>query len=126
PAPASARALDRRRQPAQSDGAALNRFPAGTTMRLIVNALIAATLAAGSMIAAPQSFAADLIEGVYASDPGACSHPSVLARISSRFDHQVRNVPHLPDVSIDAFQRIAQTRYLPAGENRPVERRYCH
>ena len=95
-------------------------------MRRLVNALLAATLAASGMIAAPVAIAADMIEGVYASDPGACAHPRVLARISNRFDYQVRNVPHLPNVSIDAFHRIGQTRYLPAHEDRPVERRYCH
>jgi hypothetical protein len=95
-------------------------------MRSLLNAFLAAVVAASGLVAAPVAFAADLVEGVYASDPGACSHPRVLSRISRRFDYQVRHVPHLPDVAIESFHRIGQTRYLPARENRPVERRYCH
>ncbi len=97
-----------------------------TNMRSLLNAVLAVTLLATGVLAAPVARAADLIEGVYVSDPGACAHPRILARISSKFDHQVRNVAHLPDVSINGFHRIGQTRYLPALENRPVERRYCH
>jgi hypothetical protein len=95
-------------------------------MRNLPNAIIAAAMVAGSMSAAPAASAADLVAGVYASDPGACGHPNVLARISSRFDHQLRNVPNLPNVKIEGFHRIGETRYLAARENRPVERRYCH
>ena len=95
-------------------------------MQRLKNAAIAAALAAGSLLASPAAHAADMVYGVRVSDPGVCGHPSVLARISSRLDHQVRHVPNLPDVRIDAFHRIGETRYLPAHENRPVERRYCH
>jgi hypothetical protein len=95
-------------------------------MRRLMSAFLAGAVALGALAAAPAAFAADMVEGVYASDPGACSHPRVLARISSRFDHQVRHVPNLPDVRIDGFHRIGQTRYLPAHESRPVDRRYCN
>lgn len=95
-------------------------------MKRLVNALLAAALAIAGVAAVPAAQAADMVEGVRASDPGACSHPRVLARISNRFDHQVRHVPNLPDVSIESFHRIGQTRYLPSREKWPVERRYCH
>lgn len=94
-------------------------------MRRHISMISAALIGIAGFAASP-AMAADLVHGVYASDPGACSNPSVLARISSRFDHQVRNVPHLPDVRIDGFHRIGQTRYLPARDKWPVERRYCH
>lgn len=54
-----------------------------------------------------------------------CADPGILASIQSKFDHQVRNIPHLPDVSIDGFRKIHQHRYLPAKEKWPVARRYC-
>lgn len=95
-------------------------------MRRILHSLVAAALAAAGLVAAPAAHAADLVHGVYASDPGACAHPRVLARISHRFDYQVRNVPNLPDVKIHGFNRIGQTRYLPARDKWPIDRRYCH
>ena len=49
----------------------------------------------------------------------------MLSTISKRFDHQVKNVPHLPDVVDHDFRRIHQHRYLPAYEDRPIGRRYC-
>lgn len=55
----------------------------------------------------------------------ACDNPRVLKRIMSRFEYQVRHVPHLPDVRITGFDRIHQHRFIPAGEKRPIARRYC-
>lgn len=72
------------------------------------------------------ALAADMVVGVYASDPGVCAEPRVLKRISHRFDYQVRRVPNLPQVAILDFYRIGETRYEPAHEKSPIERRYCH
>ena len=58
--------------------------------------------------------------------PAACENQSVLNRIAARFRYQVRNVPHLPDVSIVEFGLIHQTRYLPYSDEFRVARRYCH
>jgi hypothetical protein len=69
--------------------------------------------------------AADLVRGVVVTDPGICGNPKVLGRISARFDHQVRNVPHLPQVAIADFLNVRENRYLPQREDRPIERRYC-
>lgn len=55
----------------------------------------------------------------------ACDNPHVLKRIVSRFRYQVRHVPHLPDVKITSLDRIHQHRFIPAGEKRPIARRYC-
>lgn len=55
-----------------------------------------------------------------------CDDTSVLKKIERRFRHQVRHVPHLPDVEIDEISRIHQHRYHPALEDRPIARRYCH
>ncbi|MBO6719339.1 MAG: hypothetical protein JJ913_15380 [Rhizobiaceae bacterium] len=87
---------------------------------LIVAALV--SLAAGTHAAR----AADFVHGVSAADPGACADDRVLARISQRFRHQVRNVPHLPQVEIVGYARLGQKRYLPSDSRHPIERRYCH
>lgn len=88
--------------------------------------LAAATLAlAGGGTAS--AFAADMIVAVSVDDPGVCGNAKVLNRITERFRYQVRNVPHLPQVDILDFRRIGETRYLPQiGDERPIERRYCH
>jgi len=54
-----------------------------------------------------------------------CSDNAILSRIQSKFRHQVRHVPHLPDVDIVEFRKIHQHRYIPFGEKRPIARRYC-
>lgn len=72
------------------------------------------------------SFAADLVIGVHARDPGVCGDTRVLDRIVKRFGHQVTHVPKLPQVGIHEFQAIRENRHLPALPNRPVDRRYCH
>jgi len=87
--------------------------------------IIALAAAAMTAMTAAPAAAADLVVGVYAADPDACGDARTLSRISARFDHQVRNVPHLPLVSIDNFDRVGAVRYLPAHANRPIERRYC-
>ena len=69
--------------------------------------------------------AADLV-AVSVEDPGVCGNNSVLNRITNRFRHQVRNVPHLPQVDIVDFYRVKERRFLPQGHRRPIERRYCH
>lgn len=67
--------------------------------------------------------AADLSS--YSAEDGVCAKPWVLKTIASRFRHQVRNVPNLPDVAIDDFRGIHEHRYLPADEDHPIGRRYC-
>ena len=54
-----------------------------------------------------------------------CTDPAMLSRIVSKFRHQVRNVPHLPDVEITDFRRIHQHRYVAFSDKRPIARRYC-
>lgn len=95
-------------------------------MKTLVHAALAIALGAPGLLAAGPAGAADMLAGVYASDPGVCADARVLNRISERFRYQVRNVPHLPQVEIVDFQRVGQTRYRPAGEYWPIERRYCH
>ena len=69
------------------------------------------------------SRAADL--EAYVGESGVCGESWVLKKITSRFRHQVQNVPQLPDVSITEFQGIHERRYLPAHEYSPIGRRYC-
>ena len=95
-------------------------------MRRMLSSILVAVLAAGGSLAGSVASAADLVVGVYASDPGACADTRVLGRISERFRYQVRNVPNLPDVAIMDFFNIGETRYLPKREKWPIERRYCH
>lgn len=88
--------------------------------------VLAALLGLSAMLAAgPSVRAADLAAAVYTSDSGVCSENWVLNRITSRFAYQVRHVPNLPQVAINDFQNIYQTRYLPAREDRPIARIYC-
>lgn len=54
-----------------------------------------------------------------------CDDPAMLNRIVSKFRHQVKHVPHLPDVAITDFHRIHQHRYIPFSDKRPIARRYC-
>lgn len=78
------------------------------------------------MAAVPSAFSADLPGYVeQGGDAGVCAQSWVLNKITSRFRHQVRHVPNLPDVAILNFQRIHEHRYLPASEEWPIGRRYC-
>ena len=78
------------------------------------------------MAAVPSAFSADLPGYVeQGGDAGVCAQSWVLNKITSRFRHQVRHVPNLPDVAILDFQRIHEHRYLPASEEWPLGRRYC-
>ena len=95
-------------------------------MQRLTSTILAALIGLAGLALPSVASAADLVHGVYARDPGACGHPRVLSRISHRFSYQVRHVPHLPDVKITGFHRVGQTRYLPARDKWPVERRYCH
>ncbi|QDZ00989.1 hypothetical protein FQ775_11685 [Nitratireductor mangrovi] len=77
-------------------------------------------------------FATMLLSGLMAGaaaahdlTPRDCTDHRILSRITSKFRHQVRHVPHLPDVEIVDFRRVHERRYLPFRENRPVARRYC-
>jgi hypothetical protein len=95
-------------------------------MKSIVHAVLAAALTAAGAVAGTAASAADMVVGVYAADPGVCGDARVLGRISQRFRHQVRNVPNLPDVEILDYYRIGESRFEPARDRWPVERRYCH
>ena len=78
------------------------------------------------LAATPAAFAADLPGYVdNGGDPGVCGEAWVLGKITSRFRHQVRHVPNLPNVQILDFRRIHERRYLPASEQSPIGRRYC-
>lgn len=68
-------------------------------------------------------FAADPI--LMETDPGICADTRFLKKIQSRFRHQVRHVPNLPDVEIEAFRNLREVRYIPTDERRPIDRRYC-
>lgn len=86
--------------------------------------LLLAVLLALTGWAAPAA-AADMV-AVEVTQPGVCASERVLHRIRHRFDHQVRNVPNLPQVAITDFQRIRESRHLPRRADRPIDRRYCN
>ncbi|MCB1417770.1 MAG: hypothetical protein KDJ74_01710 [Notoacmeibacter sp.] len=90
------------------------------TFRLLT---AAALLAASAMPA----HSWDALKRQHVGDPSDCARESVLSSISARFDHQVRHVPHLPQVSIEGFDRIHQHRYVEAGKRNAtdISRRYC-
>jgi len=79
------------------------------------------------MAAVPSAFSADLPGYVeQGGDAGVCAQSWVLNKITSRFRHQVRHVPNLPDVAILDFQRIHERRCGGArvarsgGQNRSI------
>lgn len=85
--------------------------------------LLAATLAFSGGLGIAQ--AADPLMA-YSETPGICGNKAVLNRIASRFSYQVQHVPHLPQVAIDDFRNITQTRYVPKiTDHKPIERLYC-
>lgn len=87
------------------------------------NISVFAALAVCAIVAAPQATSATSIwDGVARS----CDDEKILKKIERRFRHQVKHVPHLPDVEINGIDRIHQHRYFPAREDRPIARRYCH
>ncbi|OHV86854.1 hypothetical protein [Mesorhizobium sp. ORS 3428] len=68
--------------------------------------------------------AADL--SVYTENDGSvCGEAWVLNKITHRFNYQVHNVPHLPNVAIADFRNIRQHRYQPASDEWPIGRHYC-
>lgn len=83
--------------------------------------LLAAAFVAGSAFLA----AAGAANAGGDRTPRECEDAGILARISAKFDYQVRHVPNLPDVSIAEFRKVHQHRYLPYREDRPIARRYC-
>lgn len=87
-------------------------------MRLARHALIAFAALAGWLMLASVAQAGDK----FARE---CDDGTILARITSKFRHQVTYVPNLPDVDITHFGRIHERRYIPYGEKRPIARRYC-
>lgn len=87
--------------------------------------LLSLALASLIALAAAPAMAADPVY-VQFDDPGICGNDRVLGRITDRFRHQVRHVPHLPQVDIVYFDRISERRYEPSHENSPIDRRYCH
>ena len=58
-------------------------------------------------------------------EPRFCEDPGILRKITSRFRHQVKNVPHLPDVAILEYRTIHEHRYLPYNDQFRIARRYC-
>ncbi|MHA6643209.1 hypothetical protein [Mesorhizobium sp. A623] len=95
-------------------------------MTRFATSFLAALLGVCAPLAAtPAAFSADLPGYVDNGDSGVCGQPWVLSKITRRFNHQVRNVPNLPQVAITDFSRIHQHRYLPSGDNWPIGRRYC-
>ncbi|MEO9340510.1 hypothetical protein ABFT80_24165 [Mesorhizobium sp. SB112] len=81
-------------------------------------------MAVGSLAMPHVAQAADPISyALY--DSGVCSDQRFLNKITSRFGHQVRNVPNLPQVGITEFRHIYEKRYLPRDDRHLIGRRYC-
>lgn len=94
-------------------------------IRAAKSALLALAGICASVLIQPAAHAADLSSYVEESAASVCNVPSVLNRISSKFVHQVRNVPNLPQVAISDFHRIHLRRSEPASEKWPIARHYC-
>lgn len=96
-------------------------------MTSLMRFLTAALLGVASLAPVAQPVqAADSLGEEYSNGATVCAAPSVLKRITKRFDYQVKHVPNLPQVAIIDFRRIHENRYIPAdGLDRPIARRYC-
>ncbi len=93
-----------------------------------LSSFIATTFAAGVILSsAAPAMAADYIEGPAQSYDETCGQARVLNRIVNKFSYQVRHVPNLPQVGIDNFTDVQQTRHEPSAdpEMDAVERHYC-
>lgn len=94
-------------------------------MSRIASTFFAAIIGLGAAGLGTASVQAADLATTYSDYSGLCSNASVLNRITSRFSHQVRYVPNLPQVAITDFQRIYETRYQPSDEDHPIGRTYC-
>jgi capsid protein len=92
-----------------------------------LSSFFAASLALGvALSSAAPVMAADYIQGSAGYDD-TCGQARVLNRIVSNFSYQVQHVPDLPQVAIDDFSNVHQTRYEPSvdPEMAAVARHYC-
>ncbi|MGH6861590.1 MAG: hypothetical protein ACRECY_15155 [Phyllobacterium sp.] len=93
------------------------------------SSLLAASFAIGVVLSsAAPVMAADYIDSGPAQPyDETCGQARVLNRIVSKFSYQVRHVPNLPQVAIDNFSDVQQTRYEPSLEPEldAVSRHYC-
>ncbi len=94
-------------------------------IRAVKSAAFALSCLCAPLALASAGHAADLGTYVGGDDGSVCGTPSVLNRITSRFGHQVRHVPNLPDVAITDFSRVHLRRSEPASERWPIARHYC-
>lgn len=94
-------------------------------IRAATSALLAIAGICAPLLMQPAAQAADLSSYVEESPSTVCNNASVLNRITSKFAHQVRNVPNLPQVAISDFHRIHLRRSEPASERWPIARHYC-
>ena len=94
-------------------------------MHRFARPVFAALIGVASALGATPSVRAADLGGVYTEPSGACAERWVLGTITSRFRHQVHNVPNLPNVAITDFQNIHENRYLPAQQDHPIGRTYC-
>ncbi|MBX3595995.1 MAG: hypothetical protein KF874_00350 [Rhizobiaceae bacterium] len=94
-------------------------------MRQMFRGLLAAMMALAPISVSTPAMSADALYSAPSAYSGICGTNGVLGRIKSRFSHQVRHVPHLPDVSILDFVNIHENRYEPAYEDSPIARQYC-
>lgn len=91
-------------------------------MRRSLAALLSLSAILGAGAPAP-ALSADLI--VREQEFGVCAEEKWLKTIRKRFRHQVENVPNLPDVEIQEFLNLRETRFIPTDERRRISRRYC-
>jgi len=63
---------------------------------------------------------------IWDGEARVCDDLNILKKIERRFRHRVNNVPDLPGANIEEIDRIHQHSHLPALEDRPIARRYCH
>jgi capsid protein len=97
-----------------------------SVLAAVASGMLAASAAAQPALlkpSAPQT--AIPVFGMHRSEALACDNQGILNRIVSKFRHQVKHVPNLPDVDIVEFRRVHEHRNYVATEEWPIPRRYC-
>ncbi len=99
---------------------------ASTACKAAVLALASVSFNLPALAHDPEEVERGFIEGlINDGESKECENPRILKKIVKKFRHQVKNVPHLPDVEIVEFKKVHQHRYQEERALRPIARRYC-
>jgi hypothetical protein len=91
--------------------------------RILVTSLLSCALALGHLAVSTAPASAGWFHSE--REALACDDAHVLARITSKFRTQARQVHHDKTLAVDGYDNVHQHRYQEKSEFRPIARRYC-